>query len=99
MPSKSSRRDAVAVLGAAGAMGRAAVYRLARDGRRVLALDGDVAAVRRIVRRYGGGRAAAEAADARDRERLARQLAAVGAVVNCAAYPLNLDVMRPASRT
>lgn len=86
----------MAVLGAAGAMGRAAVYRLARDGRPVLALDTDLSAVRRIVRRYGGGRARAEAADACDRERLARQLAPVGAVVNCAPYPLNLDVMRAA---
>jgi lysine 6-dehydrogenase len=93
MPSKTSRRNAVAVLGAAGAMGRAAVYRLARDGRSVLALDTDVAAVRRIVRRYGGGRATAAAADARDRGRLAHQLAEVGAIVNCAPYPLNLDVM------
>jgi lysine 6-dehydrogenase len=96
MPSKPSRRNAVAVLGAAGAMGRAAVYRLARDGRRVLALDSDLAAARRIVRRYGGGRATAETADARDRGRLARHLAGVGAVVNCAPYPLNLDVMRAA---
>jgi lysine 6-dehydrogenase len=86
----------VAVLGAAGAMGRAAVYRLARDGRRVLALDTDLPLLRRIVRRYGGGRATAETADARDRERLARQLAGVGAIVNCAPYPLNLDVMRAA---
>jgi saccharopine dehydrogenase-like NADP-dependent oxidoreductase len=86
----------VAVLGAAGAMGRAAVHRLARDGRHVLALDTDLSAVRRIVRRYGGGRATAETADARDRGRLARQLTAVGAVVNCAPYPLNLDVMRAA---
>ena len=86
----------MAVLGAAGAMGRAAVYRLARDGRRVLALDPDLPAARRIVRRYGGGRATAETADARDRARLGRQLATVGAIVNCAPYPLNLDVMRAA---
>jgi saccharopine dehydrogenase (NAD+, L-lysine-forming) len=77
-------------------MGRAAVFRLARDGRRVKALDSDLASVRRIVRRYGGGRAAAEAADARDGGRLARQLEDVGVLVNCAPYPLNLDVMRAA---
>lgn len=86
----------MAVLGAAGAMGRAAVFRLTRDGRRVRALDGDPAAARRIVRRYGGGRAAAEAADARDRDALARQLTQVAVVVNCAPYPLNLDVMSAA---
>lgn len=74
-------------------MGRAVVYRLARDGRSVLALDSDLAAARRIVRRYGGGRALAEPTDARDRGRLARQLARVGAIVSCAPYPLNLDVM------
>lgn len=77
-------------------MGRAVVFRLARDGRRVLALDSDAAAARRIVRRYGGGRAAADAADARDPAGLARQLAGAGAIVNCSPYPLNLDVMRAA---
>lgn len=77
-------------------MGRAVVHRLARDGRPALALDVDAAAARRIVRRYGGSGTPFEAADARDHERLAAQLARAAVVVNCAPYPLNLDVMRAA---
>ena len=84
------------VLGGAGAMGRAVVHRLARDGRRALVLDADVAAARRIVRRYGTPGTVVAAADARDHERLTAQLSAVAVLVNCAPYPLNLDVMRAA---
>lgn len=83
----------MAVLGGAGAMGRAVVYRLARDRRPALVLDADVEAARRIVRRYGGAGTTVEAADARDPGRLARQLSRAGVLVNCAPYPLNLDVM------
>ena len=86
----------MAVLGGAGAMGRAVVHQLARDRRPALVLDADGAAARRIVRRYGAPGTDAEAADAHDHERLARQLARARVLVNCAPYPLNLDVMRAA---
>jgi saccharopine dehydrogenase (NAD+, L-lysine-forming) len=77
-------------------MGRAVVHQLRRDGRPALALDADASAARRIVRRYGAPGTPCEAADARDHERLAAQLARAAVVVNCAPYPLNLDVMRAA---
>ena len=85
MSSKPSR-SAVAVLGGAGAMGRAAVFDLARDGRRVLALDTDLPRSGASYADTAAGAATAETADARDRERLARQLADAGVVVNCAPY-------------
>ncbi len=86
----------MAVLGAAGAMGRAVVHQLARDRRPALALDADAAAARRIVRRYGAAGTPVEEADARDVPRLARALDRAAVVVNCAPYPLNLGVMRAA---
>ncbi len=94
---RPARADVV-VLGGAGAMGRAAVYDLSRQGQRVRVLDNDVRAARRVARRYGVGRALAGQADAGDPEALARDLAGAAVVVNCAPYRLNLAVMRAALR-
>src|SRR6185295_9936977 len=91
---------AVAVLGGAGAMGRATVHDLARSGQRVLLLEADVRAGARIARRYGGTRATVERADARNPAGLAATLTArkVGVLVNCAPYAFNLGVMEAALR-
>jgi saccharopine dehydrogenase-like NADP-dependent oxidoreductase len=89
-------RHVVAVLGAAGAMGRAAVFDLARQGRRVRALDSDPVALRRVVRRYGGTNTTAAALDASDAADLRRALGDAAVLVNCAPYRLNLEVMRAA---
>jgi saccharopine dehydrogenase-like NADP-dependent oxidoreductase len=88
----------VAVLGGAGAMGRAVVYDLARSGHPVLLLDQDLAAAKRVARRYGARRAVAETVDARDPAALASRLSSRRArvVVNCAPYALNLAVMQAA---
>lgn len=86
----------VAVLGGAGAMGRAAVYDLARSGARVRLLDADLRVARRVARRYGAGRARAAAVDARDPAGLAAALAGAALVVNCLPYARNLDAMRAA---
>jgi saccharopine dehydrogenase (NAD+, L-lysine-forming) len=94
------KRGTVAVLGGAGAMGRAAVHDLARSGERVLLLEADLQAARKIARRYGGRRAVAQGADARDPAALAPLLKdrCVQVLVNCAPYVLNLDVMEAALR-
>ena len=89
------RRDVVAVLGGAGAMGRAAVHHLAVSRRRVLVLD-DAAAARRTARIYGGRSARSAAVDARDPKRLARALGGAAVVVHCAPYAFNLGVMQAA---
>jgi saccharopine dehydrogenase (NAD+, L-lysine-forming) len=77
-------------------MGRATVFDLARSGYRVLLLDSDLDAARRIARRYGGGRTEADAADARDPAALAARIAGAGAVVNAGPYVFNLGVMEAA---
>jgi saccharopine dehydrogenase-like NADP-dependent oxidoreductase len=94
------KRGPIAVLGGAGAMGRAAVYDLARAGERVLALEADLRAARGVARLYGGGQAVALRADARDAEALASLLEERGAqvLVNCAPYVFNLDAMEAAAR-
>jgi saccharopine dehydrogenase (NAD+, L-lysine-forming) len=94
MPGRERR--VVAVLGGAGAMGRAAVHDLARAGRSVRVLDSDVAAARRIARRYGAGRATAAVVDAGDAATLASALEGAAVLVNCAPYRLNLTAMRAA---
>ena len=48
MPASRRKRRSVAVLGGAGAMGRATIFDLARSGYPVLLLDSDVAAAQRI---------------------------------------------------
>jgi saccharopine dehydrogenase-like NADP-dependent oxidoreductase len=88
----------VAVLGGAGAMGRATVFDLTRNGYRVLLLDSDLGAARRIARRYGAGKAVADVADARDPKALAARIAGLGAVINAGPYVFNLTVMEAALR-
>jgi len=88
----------VAVLGGAGAMGRAVVYDLASAGHPVRILEGDRAAAERVARRYGAGRSAAASADAGDPAALAARLAGAAVVVNCAPYRFNLLVMEAALR-
>jgi saccharopine dehydrogenase-like NADP-dependent oxidoreductase len=74
-------------------MGRAVVHELHRCGRRVLILDRDLAAARRVGTAYAAGEAALGAADVRDTDRLARSMRGVAVLVNCAPYRLNLSVM------
>jgi saccharopine dehydrogenase (NAD+, L-lysine-forming) len=94
----SPRKPVVAVIGGAGAMGRATVYDLARSGHPVLLLDQDEAAARTIARRFGGGRAQGATADVREPARLAARLreAKAAVLVNCAPYTFNLRVMEAA---
>lgn len=88
----------MAVLGGAGAMGRAVVFDLARQRHRVLVLDRDPGAARQVARTYGGGRATAAAQDARDTPALAARLreSRAAAIVNAGPYPFNLPVMAAA---
>jgi saccharopine dehydrogenase (NAD+, L-lysine-forming) len=88
----------VAVLGGAGAMGRATVFDLARSGYGVLLLDSDVAAAQRIGRRYGDARTEVDVVDARDPRSLAARIAGVDALVNAGPYVFNLSVMEAALR-
>jgi lysine 6-dehydrogenase len=88
----------VAVLGGAGAMGRAVVFDLAESGHRVRLLDTDAAAARRIARRYGGGTTEADVADARDPADLAARLAGAAVLVNAGPYVFNLKAMDAALR-
>jgi len=88
----------VAVLGGAGAMGRATVFDLTRSGYRVLLLDADLEAARRIARRYGAGQAEADTIDAREPAALAARIAGAGAIVNAGPYVFNLQVMEAALR-
>jgi saccharopine dehydrogenase-like NADP-dependent oxidoreductase len=92
----SRRTETVAVLGGAGAMGRAAVHHLSASGREVLVLDFDAAAARRTARVFGGRSARSASGDARDPSRLARALRGAAVVVHCAPYAFNLGVMEAA---
>jgi saccharopine dehydrogenase-like NADP-dependent oxidoreductase len=94
----STRKPVVAVIGGAGAMGRAAVHDLGKSGHPVLLLDQDAAAARTVARRFGASRATGAAADVREPARLAAQLreAKAAALVNCAPYLFNLRVMEAA---
>src|SRR5262245_11315501 len=94
----TSSRRFVAVLGGAGAMGRAAVYDLTHAGVRVLLLDSDAAAAGRIARRYGAGRTAVGSADARDPKGLAERVRGAAVLINCGPYVFNLPVMEAALR-
>jgi lysine 6-dehydrogenase len=95
MPKRAPRR-LVAVLGGAGAMGRAVVHDLARSGLRVRLLDRDLDAARRVARRYGHGRAEPGAADAGDPEALSEAILGAAVVVNAGPYPFNLTAMEAA---
>jgi saccharopine dehydrogenase (NAD+, L-lysine-forming) len=83
----------MAVLGGAGAMGRAAVYELARSGFPVRLLDTDAAAAARVARRYGSRRTTVRTPAA---GALADQLEGAAVVIHCAPYRLNLRVMQAA---
>src|SRR2546425_1209288 len=98
MATSKSRKPLVAVLGGAGAMGRAVVFDLARQGHRVLVLDRDLGAAQAATRTYGGGRATAGVVDARDTAALATRLreARAAAIVNAGPFPFNLPVMAAA---
>jgi lysine 6-dehydrogenase len=74
-------------------MGRAVVHELHRSGRRVLILDRDASAARRVGARYADGEARVGGADVRDKGALARALRGAAVLVNCAPYRLNLEVM------
>jgi lysine 6-dehydrogenase len=95
-----SRKDKalVAVLGGAGAMGRAVVFDLTASGHPVLLLDADPEAARRIARRYGHGRARAAVADAREAAGLAARVAGAAVLVNAGPYVFNLPAMDAALR-
>jgi saccharopine dehydrogenase (NAD+, L-lysine-forming) len=94
----SGKRRCVAVLGGAGAMGRATVFDLTRSGVDVRLLDADAGAARRIARRYGHGRAEAGAVDARDPAVLAERIRGAALLVNAGPYVFNLPVMEAALR-
>jgi len=79
-------------------MGRATVFDLARQGFRVLLLDADLAAARRIAARYGAGNTEADTADARDPRALAARVKGAAVIVNCGPYVFNLSVMDAALR-
>src|SRR5262245_8185254 len=96
MARSSVKSKRFAVLGGAGAMGRATVFHLARSGAGVLLLDADIAAARRIARRYGGGRVEVAVADASDPHALASLLRGVAVLVNAGPYAFNLPVMQAA---
>lgn len=88
----------MAVLGGAGAMGRATVYDLARSGLDVLLLDSNADAARRVARRYGAGRAEVGTADARDPAALAERIRGAALLINAGPYVFNLPVMEAALR-
>jgi saccharopine dehydrogenase (NAD+, L-lysine-forming) len=93
-------RAVVAVLGGAGAMGRAAVFDFTRSGHAVVLLESDRVAAQRVARRYGGRFTTVEVVDAREPVGLAARLKAhrTALIVNCAPYTLNLTVMEAALR-
>jgi len=96
MPKPRQREPLIAVLGGAGAMGRAAVYDLARSAHPVLLLDTDLATARRIARRYGNERTQVDFADARDPSALAARIRGAAVLVNAGPYLFNLEVMQAA---
>jgi saccharopine dehydrogenase-like NADP-dependent oxidoreductase len=96
MKTSNFKKSTIAVLGGAGAMGRATVFELARSGYRILILESDREAALRIAKRYGFGRATVLQVDARKPEALADVLKGTAAVVHCAPYTMNLSVMEAA---
>jgi lysine 6-dehydrogenase len=96
MRAEPSRAVSVAVLGAAGTIAPAIVRDLAESdevGRMLLLdLDGDRAAA--VASEHGGGKAAAQAIDARAESELASRLGYVDVLVNTASYRINLEAMR-----
>jgi saccharopine dehydrogenase (NAD+, L-lysine-forming) len=86
----------VAVLGAAGTIAPAIVRDLS-DSHEVASmtlLDLDDGRAQAVADVYGGGKAIARAADARDVDGLAGLIAGADVLVNTASYRINLDAMR-----
>jgi lysine 6-dehydrogenase len=94
----SNLRSRIAVLGGAGAMGRATIFELARSGYRILLLESDREAGLRVARRFAFGRATVQETDARDPLALAAALEGCSVVIHCAPYTMNLSVMEAALR-
>jgi saccharopine dehydrogenase-like NADP-dependent oxidoreductase len=92
------KKPTVAVLGGAGAMGRATVFDLVRAGHPVVLLESNRDAAQRIARRYGARRTTVATTDARDPAQLAASLKGAALIVNCAPYNFNLQVMEGALR-
>ena len=90
------KRRMVAVVGGAGAMGRAVVYDLARQGLGVRLIETDAGHARAVARRYGRGRAAVVPIAGADVAELARAAEGASVLVNCGPYGLNLAAMRAA---
>lgn len=86
----------VAVLGAAGTIAPAIVRDLAESSEveKMLLLDLDAERAREAANVHAGGRASAEAVDARDPGALAHALVQTDVLVNTASYRVNLDAMR-----
>ncbi|HET6898383.1 MAG TPA: saccharopine dehydrogenase NADP-binding domain-containing protein, partial [Vicinamibacteria bacterium] len=83
----------MAVLGGAGAMGRAVVFDLAQQGAHVRLIETDLARARAIARRYGQGRAEVVGLAPGDAEALAAAVQGADVLVNCGPYGLNLIAM------
>ena len=86
----------VAVLGAAGTIAPAIVRDLAESDEvsSLLLLDLDASRAASVASEHGGGKARAQAADARDTGALADVLDGVDVLINSASYRINLDAMR-----
>jgi saccharopine dehydrogenase-like NADP-dependent oxidoreductase len=98
MGTSNGTKTLVAVLGGAGAMGRAVVFDLVRSGHPVLLLESDTAAAQKIARRYGGRAVRLATVDARDPVGLAARLRGAAVIIHCAPYTFNLNVMEAALR-
>lgn len=85
----------VAVLGAGGTIAPAIVRDLAESQEVTgqLLLDVNAGQAERTAAEHGGGKATAQAVDARDRNALAAALSDSDVLINSASYPLNLEVM------
>jgi hypothetical protein len=90
------RDVSVAVLGAAGTIAPAVVRDLAESDEvaRMTLLDLDGTRAQAVAEAYGGGKADARSADARDVDELAGALAGVDVLLNTASYRINLEAMR-----
>ncbi len=91
-----NRRVTVAVLGAAGTIAPAIIRDLSESDEvqrmRLLDLDRDRAGA--VASEHGGGKASAEAVDARSVDQLAALLGEADVLVNTASYRINLEAMR-----
>ena len=96
MCAERNRTVGVAVLGAAGTIAPAIVRDLAEsdevDRMLLLDLDGERAAA--VASEHGGGKAEAQAIDARAEGELASRLGDLDVLVNTASYRINLEAMR-----